>query len=99
MTELAISNKRWIRRIHRPAVFLTYDDGPNPSVTPQLLDLLKEEGVPATFFVTGDAVKQTEAPAILRRMLAEGHTVGNHGQLHLKTEYPNYELSQAGIEA
>ena len=96
--ELDISNKRWIRRLKHPAIFLTYDDGPNPSVTPKLLDILKESRASATFFVTGESLAHTEAPSILRRMAAEGHTIGNHGQLHLKTEYPGYEISQRRIE-
>jgi peptidoglycan/xylan/chitin deacetylase (PgdA/CDA1 family) len=79
-------------------MFLTYDDGPNPSVTPKLLDILKESRTSATFFVTGESLAHTEAPSILRRMVAEGHTIGNHGQLHLKTEYPGYEISQRRIE-
>jgi len=98
MKELEISNKRWIRRIRHPAIFLTYDDGPNPSVTPRLLDLLKEARASATFFVTGESLAHTEAPSILRRMVEEGHTIGNHGESHLKTEYPAYEISQRRIE-
>jgi peptidoglycan/xylan/chitin deacetylase (PgdA/CDA1 family) len=96
--EIEISNKRWIRRINHPALFLTYDDGPNPAVTPRLLDILKEVGASATFFVTGESLNQIEAPSILRRMLAAGHTIGNHGQLHSKSVYPDFEVSQRRIE-
>jgi chitooligosaccharide deacetylase len=96
--EIDISNKHWIRRLNRPGFFLTFDDGPNPSVTPKLLDILKEVRGTATFFVTGESLDQIEAPAILRRMLAEGHTIGNHGQLHLEDTYPNFEASQRKIE-
>jgi peptidoglycan/xylan/chitin deacetylase (PgdA/CDA1 family) len=42
LNELKIPAKRWIRRLKHPGIFLTYDDGPNPAVTPQLLDLLRE---------------------------------------------------------
>jgi peptidoglycan/xylan/chitin deacetylase (PgdA/CDA1 family) len=96
--EIEISNKRWIRRINHPALFLTYDDGPNPAVTPPLLDLLQEVGGSATFFVTGESLDQVEAPSILRRMLAAGHTIGNHGQVHSKVAYPDFEVSQRRIE-
>jgi peptidoglycan/xylan/chitin deacetylase (PgdA/CDA1 family) len=70
-----------------PAVFLTYDDGPNPEATPALLDVLAREGVTATFFVIPDHV--TEATAtIVRRTIAEGHAVAMHSSargLLLKT--------------
>lgn len=61
----------------RRAVYLTYDDGPNPETTPLLLDLLKERGVRATFFVIERHVTSETAP-IVRRMFREGHSVGLH---------------------
>ena len=62
-------------------VALTFDDGPDPEVTPQLLQLLARHRVTATFFVTG---RQAELhPEIVRQMLAQGHTVGNHSYSHL----------------
>jgi peptidoglycan/xylan/chitin deacetylase (PgdA/CDA1 family) len=97
--EKEISSKRWIRRTNHPALFLTYDDGPNPSVTPRLLDILQDVGGSATFFVTGESLNQIEAAPILRRMLSEGHTIGNHGQLHVKDAYPDFEASQRRIES
>jgi peptidoglycan/xylan/chitin deacetylase (PgdA/CDA1 family) len=63
-----------------PAVALTYDDGPDPENTPRLLDLLAEAGAHATFFVVGDAVRRH--PAILRRILDQGHAVGLHSDTH-----------------
>jgi peptidoglycan-N-acetylglucosamine deacetylase len=68
-------------RVHQPAnqrvVYMTFDDGPNPTVTPELLDLLKDRNVRVTFFLIDEHV--TEANAwIVRRMFAEGHTVGQH---------------------
>lgn len=60
-----------------PAVYLTYDDGPNPDATPALLDVLAREGVRATFFVIPRHVGPATAP-ILRRAMAEGHAVGLH---------------------
>ncbi len=68
-------------------VALTFDDGPHPSHTPRLLDILKQRNVKATFYVVGTNVSRH--PHIIRRMLAEGHEVGNHTVNH-----PN--LSQMG---
>jgi len=61
-------------------VALTYDDGPSPANTPQLLDLLAEFGVHATFFLLGDHVRRH--PQLARRVVEAGHTVGNHTQTH-----------------
>lgn len=61
-------------------VALTFDDGPDPRWTPQVLDLLREEGVRATFFVTGEAA--AEHPDLVRRVVREGHEVGLHTWTH-----------------
>jgi peptidoglycan/xylan/chitin deacetylase (PgdA/CDA1 family) len=61
-------------------VALTFDSGPNPAVTPALLDVLKEEGAKATFFVKGGAV--AAYPELARRISTEGHVVGNHTWSH-----------------
>ena len=61
-------------------VALTFDDGPDPEVTPGLLELLARHGVTATFFVTG--VRAERHPEIIRAILAGGHTVGNHSYSH-----------------
>lgn len=63
-------------------VALTFDDGPHPVYTPELLDGLKERGVCATFFVVGENIPGNEE--ILRRMDAEGHLIGNHTYNHVK---------------
>jgi peptidoglycan/xylan/chitin deacetylase (PgdA/CDA1 family)/GT2 family glycosyltransferase len=64
----------------RRMVALTFDDGPDPAWTPRILDVLKREGAPATFFVTGaNALGQG---ALLRRILAEGSELGNHSTSH-----------------
>jgi peptidoglycan/xylan/chitin deacetylase (PgdA/CDA1 family) len=60
-----------------PAVYLTYDDGPNPSATPDLLDVLRGSGATATFFLIDAHVNETTAP-IVRRMFDEGHAVALH---------------------
>ncbi|AZO34117.1 MAG: chitooligosaccharide deacetylase NodB [Mesorhizobium sp.] len=64
----------------RPSVYLTFDDGPDPFFTPQILDVLAQNGVPATFFVIG--AYAAEHPDLLQRMIAEGHEVGNHTMSH-----------------
>ena len=61
-------------------VALTFDDGPDPDYTPQILDILKEKNAPATFFVIGEHAKDN--PRILRRTYAEGHEIGNHTFTH-----------------
>ena len=64
----------------RKRVALTFDDGPAERFTAQVLDILREQNVPATFFVCG---KNVEAhPELLRRMVAEGHEIGNHTYSH-----------------
>jgi len=60
-----------------PTLYLTYDDGPNPTTTPDLLDVLAREEVPATFFLIDRHVTEETAP-IIRRMFAEGHAVALH---------------------
>jgi biofilm PGA synthesis N-glycosyltransferase PgaC len=62
-------------------IALTFDDGPHPVYTPQLLDLLSEHGIPATFFVTGD--QMVRHPGIMRRIVREGHALGNHSLTHI----------------
>ena len=69
--------------------YLTFDDGPNPRITPEILDLLKEKQVPATFFLIDDYVNQ-ETALIVRRMFDEGHTVAQHsGDRWLMFKSPN----------
>jgi peptidoglycan/xylan/chitin deacetylase (PgdA/CDA1 family) len=58
-------------------VYLTFDDGPNPTTTPDLLDVLEREGVPATFFLIDEHLTEETAP-IVRRMFEAGHAVGLH---------------------
>jgi peptidoglycan-N-acetylglucosamine deacetylase len=61
-------------------ISLTFDDGPHPISTPQLLDVLSAERVPATFFVLGNEAVQH--PELIQRMTREGHAVGNHTLTH-----------------
>lgn len=61
-------------------VAITFDDGPHGVNTPRLLDMLKKRNVKATFYVVGNMVKHN--PQLLRRMIAEGHEIGNHTVTH-----------------
>ncbi len=61
-------------------IALTFDDGPDPRFSPRVLDILKEKRVPATFFLTG--IEASNFPALLRRIYAEGHEIGNHTYTH-----------------
>lgn len=63
-------------------IYLTFDDGPIPEVTPRVLDLLDRYGVKATFFMVGDNVRRH--PELLEEVLRRGHAVGNHTMHHLK---------------
>ena len=72
-------------RIHRKrrTVFLTFDDGPIPEVTPWVLDTLDFYGVKATFFLVGDNVRRH--PELLDEILRRGHSVGNHTMNHVQS--------------
>jgi peptidoglycan/xylan/chitin deacetylase (PgdA/CDA1 family) len=59
-----------------PVVALTFDDGPHPEFTPRILDILKQYGVRATFFELG--MNAERYPDVTRRIVAEGHVIGNH---------------------
>lgn len=70
-------------------IALTFDDGPHPYYTEQLLDGLKERGVKATFFVLGKHAEQY--PELVERMSDEGHLVGNHTYSHMQLNQRNSE--------
>lgn len=63
-------------------VYLTFDDGPHPTITPWVLSLLEDYNMKATFFVIGDNVRKY--PDVLQNIIDEGHSVGNHTYHHLK---------------
>lgn len=74
-----------------PFIAMTFDDGPHPRLTPQLLDILSERNIRATFYVVGRNAKLY--PHIMQRIVAEGHEVGNHTWNH-----PNLtKLSDAAV--
>lgn len=72
----------WNKSRQEKKVYLTFDDGPCPAITPHVLDVLHHYGIKATFFCVG---KNIEAyPALYQRILKEGHRTGNHTYNHLK---------------
>lgn len=75
-------NTVWRLPKKEKTVFLTFDDGPIPEVTPFVLDLLRERGIKATFFCVGENVMKH--PDVFQQVLDEGHQVGNHTFNHLQ---------------
>jgi peptidoglycan/xylan/chitin deacetylase (PgdA/CDA1 family) len=73
----------WKVETTRPVAALTFDDGPDPVYTPQVLDTLALQGVKATFFLVGRRARQR--PDLLARIRAEGHEVANHTETHGRT--------------
>ena len=72
----------WRMNPDEKAVYLTFDDGPIPVVTPWVVDLLGHYGIKATFFMVGDNVRKH--PQEYRQVIEAGHRVGNHTFNHLK---------------
>jgi peptidoglycan-N-acetylglucosamine deacetylase len=74
-------------------VALTFDDGPDQFYTPQILDILNSKGIKATFFVVGTQVSYF--PLVLKRIVQEGHELGNHSWSHPDlTKITTYEVAQ-----
>jgi peptidoglycan/xylan/chitin deacetylase (PgdA/CDA1 family) len=74
-------NYLWRKNSSEKVVYLTFDDGPVPEVTPQVLGILDDFDIKATFFCVGDNVKKF--PELYREILLKGHSVGNHTFHHL----------------
>ena len=72
----------WLIPTGEKVVYLTFDDGPIPEVTPKVLDILNEKGIKATFFCVGENVYKY--PELFNRIKKEGHSVGNHTYNHLQ---------------
>ena len=73
---------------------ITFDDGPDPVYTPRVLRILKEHGVLATFFLVGERAQ--EHPDLVRRILDDGHEIGNHSYTH--PHFDRLSIAQAGYE-
>lgn len=82
-------------RADQPRVSLTFDDGPDPEITPRLLDMLAEHEARATFFVIGRQLEKTLA--LGERMLAEVHELGNHSWQHSRLQN-FYSAAGHGVE-
>ena len=102
--EVDVKSTPWVGRKHFPATLpladkelvLTFDDGPWPATTPKVLDALKQECVQATFFLLGR--NAADYPAIARRELAEGHSLGHHTFSHPLLSHMSLEKAQAEID-
>lgn len=79
-TNTAIADIKNIYGSDEKQVYLTFDDGPAEEVTPYILDILKEENVPATFFVLGKCVDKY--PQLVKQEYEQGHFIANHGYTH-----------------
>ena len=79
----------WALQKDTNAVFLSFDDGPIPKITPWVLEELKKYDAKATFFCIGENIKKY--PEILKRIISEGHSVGNHTYNHLNGWKTNTE--------
>ncbi|MDE5687659.1 MAG: polysaccharide deacetylase family protein [Paramuribaculum sp.] len=71
-----------VRRNRRKVVYLTFDDGPIPEVTPWVLDLLDTYNIKATFFMVGDNARRN--PGLVEEVRRRGHSIGNHTMHHLQ---------------
>ena len=83
-------------------VFLTFDDGTSKTVTPEILNVLENEGVKATFFITGANLENggEEARQLLKKEFESGHAIGNHSYSHdVKKLYPGRSLDMEAFKA
>ncbi len=76
-----ISDVTWRKKKTDKIIYLTFDDGPIPIITPKILEILNQYNARATFFCVGDNV--VKHPEIYEKVLAAGHSVGNHTHHHL----------------
>jgi peptidoglycan/xylan/chitin deacetylase (PgdA/CDA1 family) len=88
-----------IRRVKakEKIVALTFDDGPNPPFTNQILDILKKYGVKATFFVVGERAERY--PEVVKQVYTEGHALGNHTWSHKVLIYKSQDFIQKQIDS
>lgn len=97
---------KWLRRLYpgalwrmdseQKAVYLTFDDGPIPEVTPWVLDLLDHYGIKATFFMVGDNI--SKYPDVFDEVVRRGHRVGNHTFNHIRGFSRKYFTSYSYLE-
>ncbi len=94
--ELSEAEQQNIKEREHPKVAITFDDGPSKKYTEILLDGLKEHGVKATFFLTGQEILKNKD--VVKRMSEEGHLVGNHTYSHVDLKRTNYNMAKEEIE-
>jgi len=94
LTEEQMQTIENIYSIEEKTAFLTFDDGPTTTVTPLILDLLKQENIKATFFVLGNRAKAN--PELIKREFEEGHYIANHGYTHKYSQI--YQSSQTVLD-
>jgi peptidoglycan/xylan/chitin deacetylase (PgdA/CDA1 family) len=90
----------WHMPRHAPQVALTFDDGPDETVTPQLLNVLREHNVTATFFLVGHMM--AKAPHVVRQIARDGHVLANHTWAHYRLDeqsLPHIERQLASTTA
>lgn len=75
-------NYIWNVKAHEKVIYLTFDDGPTPKITPWTLNVLKQYHAKATFFCIGNNIEKH--PEIFNAILEAGHAIGNHTQNHVK---------------
>lgn len=85
----------------KKVLYLTFDNGYENGHTPKILDVLRDKKTPATFFVTGHYIK--DQPGLLKRMVSEGHIIGNHSWSHpdmttLSDEQIKTELDKVNVQ-
>ncbi|HSP40794.1 MAG TPA: polysaccharide deacetylase family protein [Gillisia sp.] len=91
MGKVVFPSLLWNFNVNEKCIYLTFDDGPIPEITPWVLETLLHYNAKATFFCIGDNV--TKHPEIFQMILRDGHTIGNHSHNHLdgwKTEGKTY---------
>lgn len=76
-------------------MYLTFDDGPIPEVTPKVLDILDRYGIKATFFMVGENIDKH--PEVFEQVVKAGHSVGNHTYNHLKGWKTDYQTYMANV--
>ncbi len=87
LARLFYPNRLWRMNPLEPSVYLTFDDGPHPDITPFVLEQLSRVGAKASFFCIGSRV--AAYPLVYQQIIEQGHRVGNHTQEHLNAWHTN----------
>jgi len=86
----------WEGEPSSPGVALTFDDGPDPDITPRVLDTLDEIGCKGTFFLRGDMT--LNHPEVAREIVSRGHVIGNHSMTHRRLFFLDRRLVEREID-